>query len=79
MDEKDELELLRSAARDSDWFSAHFNEILKKFDGEFVAIKNQAVVASSRSFDDVLSKIRERGFDPVRVKIKYVTSVHTIL
>ncbi len=75
----DELALLTGAKKDLSWFSSNFEEIAKKNNNRFVAIQNASIVSSNKSLDGLLEELKEKGMDPVKTLIKYVTTAIVVL
>lgn len=58
----DQLDLHRFR-RDTSYFHAHRDELLKRYPEQWVAIFNEAVVGASDSYDDVLDQVEAKGVD----------------
>ena len=52
-------ELLLKGQEDIDWYNIHFNELVKKFNEQFIAIENQEVLEADSSLDRLLNKLKK--------------------
>jgi len=71
--------LLGEATRDMNWFTQHRRELEEKFDKRFVAIKNEEIIASGASIEEILQKVEAKGFNPGEVLIEFVSKLVHIL
>ena len=55
------------------WFEGHYDELVKKFDGEFVAIYKQRVVDHDRELGVLMKRI-EAKYPADRVFVDFVSS-----
>jgi len=53
--------------------SQHNEELLNKFENEFIAIKDEKVVAASASHDELLRQIKNLGLDARLMIVKFFT------
>lgn len=60
------------------FFEANREKLLKKYDGNWVAIYNAALVAHGKEYDDVATKIRQEGLPIEDVVIKFLTSAEML-
>jgi len=74
-----ELALLRGARHDLEWFGAHYQNLLKAHNNEFVAIKNSKIIAANPKLEELLAKIEKLGYNPIETLIKYVTNAYSVL
>lgn len=75
----EEITLLRQMRRDSNWMTEHHEELVKRFDGQFIAVKHEQVVAASRSHTELMNRLKQLGFDPALVLVTLLTSKARIL
>ena len=47
--------------RDTDYFEAHFAELLKKYPNKWVAVHGAKVVGTSKDLSRLLSRLRKKG------------------
>jgi len=55
------------------WFEDHYEELVKKFDGEFVAVHEQRVVDHDRDVSALMKRI-EAKYSADRVFVDFVSS-----
>jgi hypothetical protein len=55
------------------WFEEHYNELVKKFDGEFVAIHDQRVVDHDKELSVLMKRIKSKH-PADRVFVDFVSS-----
>lgn len=55
------------------WFEEHYHKLLKRFDGEFVAIYEQLVVDHDKELSVLMKRI-EAKYPPDRVFVDFVSS-----
>lgn len=73
MGENQELLLLKNFEKDSRWFHENLNKLRKRnFTGKFVAIKNSKPIASEKSIDVLVEKLRKEGENPSFIFIEFV-------
>lgn len=56
------------------FFDKKREELLKKYDGNWVVIYNAKIVAHGKEYDNVANKIRQEGLPIEEVVIKFLTS-----
>jgi hypothetical protein len=66
------LEDLRAARPDREWFFANYDRLEQQYPGQYVAIKDQKVVASSEHIDNVYAELRSQGMQPRDTLIEYL-------
>lgn len=67
----DEEEVKRIES-DIDWVAKNFERLSHEYEGKYIAVKEEHVVADSDDFEELLRMLRERGVDPRSV---YVDSI----
>lgn len=72
-------ELLLKGQEDIEWYNAHFNELVRKFDNQFVAIENQGVVEADYNLDALFIKLTEKGLEPSETLVKFVSKAKVVL
>lgn len=60
------------ARRNSAWSEAHYDELLRQYDGQWLAVANQQLVAHSFDPGDIRQQVQE--FDPTRVLCYFLSS-----
>ena len=71
MEEKIER-LFEIHERSEEWFSAHQEELERKYGGKFIAIKNREVLAAEEEMEKLLELVKEKGENINQV---FITSI----
>ncbi len=58
--------------KNEEWFSAHYQELQKKYGSKFFAVKDQQIVAVEDEMEKLLRVLEEKGID---VNLVFVTSI----
>ena len=69
---KQDLQLFNEAFNDFNWFKENYIALKTEYEGEFVAIKNQEIVAHAPTTEILMTKIKERKIDESEVLIEYI-------
>ncbi len=69
----DELQLLNGSSTDLKWFLENSGDLREKYEGEFVAIKNQSVIEFGPNMSILTRKLEEKGEDSNLILIKFIT------
>ncbi len=72
-------ELLLKGQEDIDWYNSHFDELVRTFNNQFVAIEDRGVVEADSNLDILFTKLTEKCIDPAETLIKFVSKVKVIL
>lgn len=73
------IRTLENFEKDSKWFSENYDELKKKYKGEFVLIKDFRVVASGKSMEEIRQKAEEEGIDLSESVVEFVPSIETAI
>jgi Family of unknown function (DUF5678) len=57
---------------DSEWLHSHYDELLEKFNQEYVAIRNQQVIASANDLDELKQDLREKNIDYNNILVEFI-------
>lgn len=57
---------------DSRWFHKNYNELIKEFNLEYVAIKNHIVVAHSKEMNDFERELKQLNIDRLDVVVEFI-------
>jgi len=63
--------LLETFERNEEWFSAHYEELQKKYEDMFLAIKDQKDIVASEKIEDLLNELKAKGED---IDLIFITS-----
>jgi hypothetical protein len=55
------------------WFEKHYNELVEKFDGEFVAVYEQKVVDHGKELNALMKRIKSK-YSADRIFVDFVSS-----
>lgn len=71
--EGQEMKLLESFKKDSEWFHKNIDELRKRgFTGKFVAVKDEKPIASDKNIDIVIKTLEGKGQNPSFLFIEFV-------
>ena len=73
------VELLKKSQRNLEWFGTHRDELIERFEDQFVAIDNEHVIEVDNDFDSLLQKLKSKNMDPSKVLIKFISKIKSIL
>lgn len=59
--------------RDLEYLSASRDQLVTKYDEQWVAILNEAVVAHAHEVEELVAQLDERGISPDQVTVDYLT------
>ena len=65
---------LNQFADDIVWLHTHYDELIKKYNEEFVAIKNHNVVINDKDLNEFERKLREKDIDVSDHVIEFIKS-----
>lgn len=74
-----ELVLLNEMDSNLAWFKKHLDELKEKFDGMFVAIKDDKVIGSNEDLKELVNDLKNKNENPVRVLIQFISKIPVIL
>ncbi len=69
---KDPIKHLEEFQTNQEWLMEHFDEILKKYNGKFVAVWGEGIFAADEDLIALREKIHKKG-KPRAVYVEYVT------
>jgi len=64
---------LQHFRKDTDYYEAHHEELLKKYPEQWVAIFDQQVVGTSQDYEELLTELEEKGVPIERTLFKHLT------
>jgi len=73
------LQLLGSAEKDAKWLNNNYSKLLENYPDQFVAIHDGNFIDASKNFDDLISKIENKRFNPSNVLIEFISKIKKIL
>jgi len=76
--ETEALALLEDYEKEATWFKEKYEELLREYEGKYVAVYGQKVVEFDKNFDTVIEKV-SRNYPLNRVFIDFVTKEKLML
>lgn len=73
------LQMLISGKNDLEWFNANLDNLISKFNNQFIAFKDNAVVGADSDLDRLMLKLKEEKVDTSSILIRFVSKVRSIL
>jgi len=74
-----ELELLNDTENDLEWFKYNYENLKKKFCDRFIAIKKREVIDVDEDLKILIKKLKDKGEDPAKIFIKFISKIPVIL
>jgi hypothetical protein len=65
-------EELEQFERDTEWLHGHYNELIEKFNQEYVAIKNQEIIEHDINPDELKQKLKGKGIEPKNILVEFI-------
>ncbi|MGH2584937.1 MAG: DUF5678 domain-containing protein [Dehalococcoidia bacterium] len=59
------------AEREQEFWRKHYEEFLRRYPDQFVAVREKEVVASAYDLRDLVAALQERGLEPGDVWVQY--------
>ena len=66
------LDRLQQIQKDTEWLHSYYDELIKKHDQEYIAIKNQNVVEHDVDLDELKKKLKGRNIEAKNVLIEFI-------
>jgi hypothetical protein len=57
---------------DSEWLHSHYNDLVGRFSEEFIAIKNQHVIAHHRNLENFKKELKDKEVKSSEILIQYI-------
>ncbi len=73
-----ELELLNKTEEELGWFSRNHNDLVTKFDQQFVAINGTNVIEHDKDLQVVIKNLKSHNLNPPETLIRFVSKIKTI-
>ena len=65
-------ERLKEFDEDVKWLHTNYNDLIDKFDGEFIAIKKQQVIEHDRDVSKLKEKLKQKGIEPLATLVELI-------
>ncbi|HJX50311.1 hypothetical protein A3K73_00360 [Candidatus Pacearchaeota archaeon RBG_13_36_9] len=73
-----DLELLDVSEKNFRWFQERSGQIREEFENQIIAIKDQKIVASAKTYKELLALLEQKGIDSSEVLIESISSKNEI-
>jgi hypothetical protein len=73
------LAILDEGIQDTKWIETNRAKLRKAYDEQFIAVKNQNVIASGKNYDELCEALSARKVSPHDVMIEFITKIVRIL
>jgi hypothetical protein len=57
---------------DSKWLHRNYDDLIKEFNREYIAIRNHMILAHSKEMNDFERELKQRNIDRLDVVVEYV-------
>ena len=68
----DKSELFEISRRNTQWLKENYDKLKREYDNRWVMIKDNKVVKSTSTFDEIMRAIR--GHNPNKILVEYIQS-----
>ena len=65
-------ERLKEFDEDVKWLHTKYNDLIDKFDREFIAIKKQQVIEHDRDVSKLKEKLKQKGIEPLTTLVELI-------
>ncbi|MBI2652864.1 hypothetical protein HYX00_05340 [Candidatus Woesearchaeota archaeon] len=73
------VQMLIKGQNDLEWFYSNLDRFKSEYNDMFVAFSNQEIIDTDSVLDNLISKLRKKGFDISTIFIEFVTKTKFIL
>jgi len=67
-----ELEMINEMEQDNKWLVSNYEEIRRKYENKFIAIKDKNIIASNPTLEGIIKDLKEKGENPSFVLIEFI-------
>jgi len=67
-----DMERVKEFQEDVKYLHSNYNDLINKFDKQFVAIKKQEVIEHDKDLDRLKEKITQRGIEPTTTLVEFI-------
>jgi len=68
-----ELRKLRRFDRDLAWFQSHYDDLKKKYKGEYVAVKDRMVIDHDENLTALFDRLKEKREDISSLVVEFIS------
>lgn len=79
MENQNIVQMLVSGKSDLEWFNSNLDSLISKFNNEFIAFKDKAVIDVDSDLNRLMQKLKEKDVDTSNIFIRFVSKVKSIL
>lgn len=65
-------ELFQISRKNTEWLKENYESLKRKYDNRWIMIKNEKVIKSASTFDEIMNTIRKH--DPNKILVEYIQS-----
>lgn len=74
-----ELNLIKQFEADAVWLKEHKDSLRKDYKNQFVAVKNEEVIAANPKLDAILKELENKGVDAATSVIEFISEKKIIM
>lgn len=74
-----EIQLLKEFKKDDDWFYANYERIQSEHLNEFIAVKDERIVAHNKDLDDLIKDLKNKEINPALTLVEFVRDKNDIV
>ncbi len=67
-----ELQLITKIENDRKWLDENFKKYQNEYTDEFIAIKENKIIASDKEFNKLVETLKKKGENPALLLIKFI-------
>ncbi|TAL57590.1 MAG: hypothetical protein EPN86_01720 [Nanoarchaeota archaeon] len=60
------------------WFNQNQQRLTKEYGDQYIAVKNNKIIANDEKLEKIFAKLNEKKIDPSRTFIKFVSKVKMV-
>lgn len=68
------VEMFKISKSNGEWFRENYEDLKRKYDNQWVLIRDRKVVETASTFDGIMKILRERKYDLNTTLIEYLQS-----
>ena len=68
------MKYIEEYSRAGDWLDSNYEEIRRKYQNKFIAIKDDKIIAYSDNLDILINKLISMKEDPSKILIEFIPS-----
>jgi len=68
----DTIKYILELEKEGEWLQSKYNELRYKFGDQFVAVKDEKIIANGKDIKNVIEKVKKAGEDPALTLIEFI-------